>query len=65
VFTDYTFDDRNTWQTKLPSGVPGKDTFLGVSEAIEDLDLFPEDFYINPEDIQADSEDWNIFSEAE
>jgi len=63
VFSDFTFIDRDTWRTHLPVGVPVKDTFLGVSEAPENMDVFLEDFYINPEDIQADSDDWTIFGE--
>lgn len=65
VFSDYTFDDGNTWKTRLAPGIDLTRTFLGVSEAPEDLDLFPEEFYINPEDIQADSDDWVIFAEAD
>lgn len=63
AFTDYTFADRIEWRIRPPVGVPVKDTFLGVSEAPEDMDVFIEDFYINPEDIQADHDDWTIFGE--
>jgi hypothetical protein len=65
AFSDFTFADHDEWKTKLPVGIDKIRTFLGVSEAVENLDLFPEEFYINPEDVQADDEDWTIFVEAD
>jgi hypothetical protein len=66
VFRDYTFADQKEWTIKLkPTSTPKKDLFLGVAEAPEDMHVFIEEFYINPEDIQADYKDWTIFGEPD
>lgn len=59
------YDDADTWKSSLvPTSNPGA-SFLGVSEAPEDLHLDPEDVELEPENVQADNEDWTIEAEPD
>ncbi len=59
------FDDADTWKAFLiPTSNPAA-SFLGVSEAPEDFHLDPLDAILEPEEIQADCEDWIIEPEAD
>jgi len=55
-------DGADKW-CSIVTSTPGR-SFLGVSEAVEDLNFFPEDMDLEPENIQADDEGWTILPEA-
>ena len=74
------FGEVDMWKAELKPGPTASDdpladpatsannmraSFLGKSEAIEDLKLNPEDMQLEPEHIQADDQQWTILSEAD
>lgn len=74
------FDEADMWKAELKPGPTASSdpdaepatsannmraSFLGASEAVEDLNLNPEDMQLEPELIQASDQDWTILSEAD
>ncbi len=62
---DFYFSDSDQWKTFLVVTPATKGTFVGVTEAPEDIKLDPEDLTVNPEDIQDDESEWTIEPEPD
>lgn len=59
-------EDASEWKMWLnSSAVANITSALGVGEAVEDLDIAPEDMTLEPENIQDDNDGWTVEPEAD
>lgn len=48
------------WCAEMKSGTAAHQTFLGFTQGIEDLNIYPEDMDLEVEFIQEDEQEWTI-----
>ncbi|MHA2063808.1 MAG: hypothetical protein ACXABY_05415 [Candidatus Thorarchaeota archaeon] len=59
------FQDGNVWRSWLTPGAALAQSFLGVTQAVEDIFIDPEDMLLDPELIQTDDSGWTIEAEPD